>query len=132
MSGFFLVQCLLEPLRQHCIGFFLCHVVWSLKDNIGLYLCNTVPEVLGPNCTGLFLFGDSWTTLHRILTCARLSKDNFEQDFLFCVLLSGASRATMHRVFICVILSQEYHLLEQHCTGETLCSVVLEAPGNIA
>ena len=51
--------------------------------------------------------------------------------FFSYAILPGASRATLHGVFICAILCQEYHLLGQHFTGKTLCSVALEALDNI-
>ena len=105
----FPVQCCLEPFEQHCIWvwtvqrflksikttlnriLFLHIVVWSLSDNIayGFNLCNVVQRVLK-------------TTLNNILSCGLLSK---------------TSRTTLHVVFIYVI-SQEYHLLGQHCTGK--------------
>ena len=62
-TGFFFVQCCLEPkvasrvLRQPWLGFFLCIVVWSLQDNIAwsFYLCNVVPVVLRPDYISFFL-----------------------------------------------------------------------------
>ena len=52
-----------------------------------------------------------------------------------CSLLSEALKATLRRVFICASVQycpQEYDLLRQHCTGKSVCSVVLEAQDNIA
>ena len=41
LPGFFPVQCCLEPLRQHCTGFFFLH--------------NVVSETLGQHCLRFFL-----------------------------------------------------------------------------
>ena len=68
--------------------FFLCYIVWN---NIAYgFDLNLVPRVLRQ-------------PLNKIFSCA---------------LLSGASGTTLHSVLICAIVYQEYHLLEQHCTGK--------------
>ena len=101
-TGFFPVQCSLEPLKQYC----------------GFFLCNIVPGVLRQHCTGFFLCMlsvASRTTLHRVLTCAILFQrywDNNDQNFSF--VMSGASRTTLHRDLfnLCKVVQG---VLRQHC-----------------
>ena len=124
--AFFHMQCCLEPLGQHCIGFcpvqccpnsikttlnrifFLSSVAWTLSDNLaqGFDLFNVDQRVLRKHCTGVFyalLSGASRRTLCRVFTCA---------------MLFGASWTTLHRIFICAILSQEYLLHRKNISQE--------------
>ena len=61
-TGFFLIQCCLEPLRQYCIGF--CPVQCCPKG---------IKITLHRFCPDANLSGASRTTLNRVLTCAMLS-----------------------------------------------------------
>ena len=62
------------------LGFFLCSVVWSLLSNVAQSLC--LCSVVRIFSCEMFS-GGSWTTLHKVFTCAMLSQDyydNIEQD----------------------------------------------------
>ena len=99
LNRFFHVQCCLEPLGQHCTrflpvqcspkcikttsnkSFFLCNVIWSILDDNAqdFYLYNVVPRELRQHWKVFFscamLPGASWTTLHKVFTCAMSSEE---------------------------------------------------------
>ena len=121
------------------IIFFLCNVVWSLKDNIAKSFdpYSVTLGVLRQHYTGFFPVQSCLEALRQhciglwpVQCCPKSIKTTLNKIFS-CALFSWDSRTTLHRVFISAILSQEYHLLGQHCTGKILCSIVLEAPDNL-
>ena len=88
LPRFFPVQCCLEPLRQHCIGFFLR---------------NFAPGVLRQYCTRFFLtqcclepltqgFIEFWPVQY----CSKSINTKLCRIFS-CAMLSGASRSISHR-----------------------------------
>ena len=88
----FLMQCCLEPLGQHCIGFWPVHCCpKSIKTTLNRIFSYAL------------LSGASRTTLHRVFTCA---------------MLFGASCTTLHKIFICPILSQKYLLHRKNISQE--------------
>ena len=87
MNKIFLVQCCVEPQRQHYIGFPLCNVVPGVLRQYytGLFLVYCCLEPQGQHCKVL-----TWTMM------SQRYKNNIQQDFS-CVMWSGASRPTLHR-----------------------------------
>ena len=93
------MQCCLEPLGQYCIGFW--PVQCYPKSN---------KTTLHRICSYTKLSGASWTTLHRVSSCAifpKSIKTNLQRIFSYALLL-GTSRILLHKVLTCSKLSQEY------------------------
>ena len=110
-TGFILIQCCLEPLGQHCIGF--CPVQccprcmkttlskifsYGILNNplgqhyIKFWLVQCWPKSIKKTLRRRYFYpmlsGAPRTTLHRVLTCALLCKElyeNIEQDVFFCI-----------------------------------------------
>ena len=114
------------------LGFFLGNTAQ------GFCLCNVVPRVLQNYWTGCFhvramLSGASWTTLHKVFTCAMLSKEYYniiEQDFSRAM-LSGASWTTWHKVFSVTFCNVVLRKLRQHWNRFFFCNVVCNLKDNI-
>ena len=113
---FFLMQCCLESLGQHDIGFLpvqccpksikakfhrtifyamlsgVSHKTWQRL--LPMQCCpKSTNTTLNRNFSHAMLSGASQATFHRVFSCE---------------MLSGAFQATLHRVLTCAMLSQEY------------------------
>ena len=112
------MQCCLEPLGQHCIGF---------------QLCNVVQRVLRQHCTGFFLmqcslelFGQHCIGFLPVQCYTRSIKTTLDRMFSHAM-LSGASWAILHRVFSCPDVVPT--VLRQHCARLFLIHCCLELFG---
>ena len=127
------MQCCLEHLGQHCMGFWTVQCcLKSIRAKLHrIFYMQCCLEPLGQHCIGYLpvqrcpksikarlhriffnakLSGASRTTLHRVFTCVMLCQeyqDNIKQDFCY-TMLSGATQMTFHRILTCAMLCQEY------------------------
>ena len=106
-TGFFPVQCCLEPLGECCTGFFLCNIFPRVLKQ----LCRELSPV---NCC-LGPLGQHCARFLLVQCCPKSIKIKLKLKRTFCcALLPGASRTTLQRVFTSAMVSQEYCWRREH------------------